>query len=129
MLIALVMALLAVPVFAQEIALVNPGFEQPADNDATLPAGWQRWQATPAQVYLDEQAPYEGTRCAALRPNPPGKGTVVLKQYFTDYEPGVEYEVVFAGRTNGVAAGRLNIINWTAVEDKRGKDDRDATTR
>ncbi len=123
MLIALVMALLAVPVFSQEIALVNPGFEQPAENDATLPAGWQRWQATPAQVYLDEQAPYEGTRCAALRPNPPGKGTVVLKQYFTDYEPGVEYEVVFAGRTNGVAAGRLNIINWTAIEDKRGRKD------
>jgi hypothetical protein len=63
------------------------------------------------------------------REKAPWSSSSVLKQYFTDYEPGVEYEVVFAGRTNGVAAGRLNIINWTAVEDKRGKDDRDATTR
>jgi len=119
MLIALAMVLLAAPVAAQDIPLLNPGFEQVNANDPTMPADWQRWQATAVQVRLDAENPYEGQRCAALSPNPPGGGAVVLKQYFAEYETGAEYEVVFAGRTNGVAAGRLNIINWTAVEQKR----------
>ncbi|HUS81060.1 MAG TPA: hypothetical protein VM283_07310, partial [Armatimonadota bacterium] len=86
---------------AQEIALINPGFEQAAENDPTLPADWIRWQAGPEQAHLDSGDPFEGQSCAALRPNPPGRGTVVLKQYFTDYQPGQTYEVAFAGRTNG----------------------------
>lgn len=115
----LVLVLLATSSWAQEIALQNPGFEQVSANDPTMPAGWERWQAGPKQVRLDQDNPYQGAYCAALSPNPPGRGAVVLKQYFTEYQPGAEYEVVFAGRTNGVAAGRLQVINWTAVANQR----------
>ncbi|MCD6361132.1 MAG: hypothetical protein J7M38_09725, partial [Armatimonadetes bacterium] len=79
MFIMIVILLLAAPVAAQEIPLLNPGFEEVAEADPTMPAGWQRWQATAKQVRLDKENPFEGTYCAALSPNQPGGGTVVLK--------------------------------------------------
>ncbi len=105
----------ATAVQAQEVPLVNPGFEQASEADPTVPAGWTRWQAGPQQIYLDDDA-YEGQRCAAVATNPPGKGRVVLRQSFAQYEPGQAYEVVFAGRTNGLTAGRLQVINRSAIE-------------
>ncbi len=105
---------------AQEIPLVNLGFEQASEADATMPAGWTRWQAGPQQIYLDGGA-YEGERCAAVATNPPGKGRVVLRQSFAQYEPTQAYEVVFTGRTNGLTGGRLQVINRSAIERHEGR--------
>lgn len=106
---------------AQEIPLINPGFEQVSAADATMAEGWARWQAGAAQIHLDGGA-YEGERCAAVTTNPPGRGTVVLRQSFTQYRPGQAYEVVFAGRTNGLTGGRLRVINRSAIERGQGRE-------
>ncbi len=110
-----------VPLAAQEIPLINPGFEQPDENDPTMAKGWQRWQAGTEQIHLDATDPFEGQWCAAVKTNLPGRGTVVLRQFFTDYQPGQTYEVVFAGRTNGVTGGRLRVIDRSAIERGEGR--------
>lgn len=117
----LLATLIAAAAHAQEIPLVNPGFEQASAVDATMPEGWTRWQAGPAQIFLDGEA-YQGERCAAVVTNPPGRGRVVLRQTFTRYRPGQAYEVVFAGRTNGLTGGRLQVINRSAIERGEGRE-------
>lgn len=113
--------LAAVPLAAQEIPLINPGFEEPNENDPTMPKGWERWQAGPEQIHLDTTDPFEGQQCVAVGTNLPGRGTVVLRQFFSDYQPGQTYEVVFAARTNGVTGGRLRVINRSAIERHEGR--------
>lgn len=92
--------------------LVNQGFEYKDPGDATLPARWQRYQATSSTVYLDTANKYSGDSGITIKAN----GTSWQKAYqvWDEWQPNTSYTITWTGKTDGSGAGgRVAVYNET----------------
>ncbi len=94
----------------------NGSFEQPDDEDPTLPSGWRRSQATKYTVALIER---DGGRAVGIKAHPEGKMWQTLYQTLPSLSPGAEYRVGFEGRVTGDEGGRVTIVVWKSEKEKR----------
>lgn len=91
--------------------LRNGGMETLDAVDATLPAGWTRWQATSADIAVTTTGSASGANSLAITTD--GNGWMEARQAI-DYFPGETYTVSFAGKNSSSAAsGKVLVWNQT----------------
>lgn len=92
---------------------INTGFESIDAVDATLPRYWKRWQANASTAYLDTSDVYLGKQSAVVKTD--GAMWHVLEQKIEDYQPNTPLVVSFAGKTNGLVGGRVEVLDQTTT--------------
>lgn len=89
--------------------LVNRGFELKSALDDTLPARWQRHNATAAQAYLDSANKKTGSYGATIVAG--GSTQQTLYQRWTDFTPNAGYTLTFDGKADASGAGGKITVN------------------
>ncbi len=95
-------------------AIMYEDFETPSPSDATLPAGWTRWQATTATAYLDSNYNFYGNNGLTVKTNPSAGWQVLQKA--VNYTPGANYQLSFLSKVSSSnnGGGRCVIYDFTA---------------
>jgi hypothetical protein len=104
--------------------VTNGGFETPDPQDPSLPAGWYRYQSTPATASLDWTQTQAGNFGLTVRSDPLHGWQALETRTFNplvrsnlNYEPNTNYLLSFAGKTNGSkAGGMIQVIDYTTMK-------------